>query len=225
MPRVIVCDVNETLLDVGALEPDFKEVFGDGRVLQEWFATVLLYSEVATLAGPYTDFASIAGAALDMIATARNVTVAPDNRTRILQGMLKLPAHPDVREGLQIMRDAGLRLVTLTNSAPAAVQQQLANAGLAALFERSFSVDTVRRFKPAPEAYRAVADELGVPVDQLRLVAAHAWDIVGALRAGCAAAFVARPGKVLYPLGPKPDVVGPDFRRVAQQIIALEKAV
>jgi 2-haloacid dehalogenase len=224
MPRVIVCDVNETLLDVAALEPDFKDVFGDTRVLQDWFATVLLYSEVATLAGPYTDFASIAGAALDMTATARNVTMSPENRTRILQGMLKLPAHSDARDGLQIMRDAGLRLVTLTNSAPAAVQQQLANAGLTSLFERSFSVDTVRRFKPAPEAYRSVAETLKVPIGQLRLVAAHAWDVVGALRAGCAAAFVARPGKVLYPLGPTPDIVGPDFRQVAQQIVAAESA-
>ena len=145
------------------------------------------------------------------------------DRTRILQGMLKLPAHTDVREGLQVMRDAGLRLVTLTNSAPAAVQQQLANAGLATLFERSFSVDTVRRFKPAPEAYRSVAEALRVPVDQLRLIAAHAWDIVGALRAGCAAAFVARPGKVLYPLGPQPDIVGPDFLKVAQAIVAVER--
>jgi 2-haloacid dehalogenase len=225
MPRVIVCDVNETLLDVGALEPDFKEVFGDGRVLQDWFATVLLYSEVATLAGPYTDFASIAGAALDMTADARGITLSPEHRTCILQGMLKLPAHSDVREGLQIMRDAGLRLVTLTNSAPAAVQQQLANAGLASFFERSFSVDAVRRFKPAPEVYRSVADALQVPINQVRLVAAHAWDVVGALRAGCAAAFVARPGKVLYPLGPKPDVTGPDFRSVARGIVAVEIAM
>ena len=41
MPRVIVCDVNETLLDLGSLEPHFKQVFGDGRALQDWFATVL----------------------------------------------------------------------------------------------------------------------------------------------------------------------------------------
>jgi 2-haloacid dehalogenase len=223
MPRVIVCDVNETLLDIAALEPEFKDTFGDARILQDWFATVLLYSEVATLAGPYTDFASIAGAALDMTVTARRVTMSPANRMRILQGMLTLPAHADVREGLQIMRDAGLRLVTLTNSAPAAVQQQLANADLASFFERSFSVDSVRRFKPAPEPYRSVSDALEVPIGQLRLVAAHAWDIIGALRAGCSAAFVARPGKVLYPLGPKPDLSGPDFRTVAQQIVNVEK--
>jgi 2-haloacid dehalogenase len=120
------------------------------------------------------------------------------------------------------MRDAGLRLVTLTNSAPAAVQQQLANAGLTAFFERSFSVDTVRRFKPAAEAYQSVASALGLPVDRLRLVAAHAWDVLGALRAGYVAAFVARPGKVLYPLGPKPDIIGPDFRSVAREIIRAE---
>jgi 2-haloacid dehalogenase len=75
IPRVIVCDVNETLLDVGALEPLFTQAFGDGRVLQDWFANVLLYSEVATLAGPYSDFASIGGAALDMVASARSVTL------------------------------------------------------------------------------------------------------------------------------------------------------
>ena len=61
MPRVIVCDVNETLLDVRALEPEFKEVFADARVLQEWVATVLLYSEVATLAGPMQTLPALLG--------------------------------------------------------------------------------------------------------------------------------------------------------------------
>jgi len=157
-----------------------------------------------------------------MLASARRTPLALEVRARILQGMLKLPPHPDVIEGLKTMRGAGLRLVTLTNSAPAAVRQQLANAGLATMFEQSFSVDSVRRFKPAPEVYRSVADALGVPIGELRLVAAHAWDIIGALRAGCAAAFIARPGRVLYPLGPQPDIVGPDFVSVARAIVAAE---
>lgn len=83
-------------------------------------------------------------------------------------------------------------------------------------------MESVRRFKPAPEPYRFVAQELGVETSGLRMVAAHAWDIVGAMRAGCAAAFVARPGKVLYPLAPAPDVVGPDLRAVGAQIVAAE---
>jgi 2-haloacid dehalogenase len=222
---VIVCDVNETLLDIGALAPLFEQAFGDGRVLQEWFQTVLLYSEVATLAGPYSSFAQIGGAALDMTAGARGVKLSATDRERILKGMLTLPPHPDVREGLETVRSAGLRLVTLTNNPPETVHQQLAHAGLADLFEQSFSVESVQRFKPAPEAYRFVAEALGVTTEQLRLVAAHAWDIVGALRAGCSAAFVARAGKVLFPLGPQPDIVEPDFRAVARQIVKAEVAL
>src|SRR5215471_943102 len=130
MPRVIVCDVNETLLNIGALGPYFEETFGDRRVLQEWFQTVLLYSEVVTIAGPYASFANIGAAALEMTATAHGVMLSTAARDRVLQGMLTLPAHPDVRAGLQTMRDAGLRLVTLTNNPLTTVQQQLTHAGL-----------------------------------------------------------------------------------------------
>jgi 2-haloacid dehalogenase len=219
-PRIIVFDVNETLLDLGALEPHFARAFGDALVLREWFSTVLLYSEVASLAGPYSDFGAIGGAALDMTAASRGTSLSSEDRTRILTGMRTLPAHPDVRDGVRRLKEAGFRTVTLTNSAPAAVAQQLSSAGIADLFERAFSVDAVRRFKPAPEPYRFVAKELGVDTTALRMVAAHAWDVVGAMQAGCAAAFVARPGKVLYPLAPPPDIVGPDLHSVAEQVIA-----
>jgi 2-haloacid dehalogenase len=46
------------------------------------------------------------------------------------------------------------------------------------------------------------------------------WVVIGALRAGCAAAFVARPGKVMSRLGPQPDIVAPDLMAVADQILA-----
>lgn len=203
-------------MNVDALAPQFAQLFGNAAVAQEWFSNVVLYSQVAAIAGPYVDFGTIARAALDMTAEARRVTLTPANRDGILRGLVSLPAHPEVADGLQRLRDAG---VTLTNSSPGAVEQQLKTAGLSRFFERSFSVDTVRTFKPAAEVYRFVATELRVETAQLRLVAAHAWDIIGAMRAGCAAAFVARPGKALYPLGDKPDVVGPDLRTVADQIL------
>jgi len=217
--RILVFDVNETMLDVDALTPHFVEGFGRGEVAREWFTTVLHYSTVATLAGPYAQFGAIADAALTMLAESRHVSLAPELRERILSGLRSLPVHPDVRPALENLRRYGFRLVTLTNSAPRAVAQQLANAGVADCFERSFSVDAVQRFKPAPEPYQHVADQLAVAVGDLRLVAAHAWDVVGALRAGCAAAFLARPGKVLYPLGPTPDIVASDCLAVARAII------
>ncbi len=157
-----------------------------------------------------------------MTAEARGVALDAGNRSRILQGIRTLPAHPDVLEGLQIMRDAGLRLVTLTNSAQGVVDEQLNKSGLAPFFAGSFS-DAVGRFKPAPETYQFVATTLGVPVAGLRLVAAHGWDVAGALRAGCAAAFVARPGQPRYPIGPQPDITAPDLAAAARLIVPAER--
>ena len=221
-PRILVFDVNETLLDLGALEPHFVRLFKSRDVLREWFSTVLLYSNVSTMAGPYADFGAIGAAALDMTAAARGVKLGSDDRTAILTGMRSLPTFPDVLPGLDRLRQAGFRLVTLTNNAPAVVEVQLRNAGLSDLFERAFSVDAVKKFKPAPEPYRYVAQQLGVTTRDLRMVAAHAWDIVGALQAGCAAAFITRPGKTLYPLGPKPDVVAADISAAAEQIVTID---
>ncbi len=222
MARIIVFDVNETLLDMTALEPPFERLFGDRRALREWFSLVLLYSEVVMLTGLYQEFSTVAGAALEMLARNRAVTIADSDRDEILGSMLKLPPHADVRPALERLRAGGLRLVVLTNSAPRAVEAQLKNAGLADFFEHAFSVDAVRRFKPAPEPYQFVARELGVQAGRLRMVAAHGWDVLGAMRAGCAAAFVARPGQTLYPLAPAPDVVASDLSAVADRILAIE---
>jgi len=84
--RIIVFDVNETLLDVGALAPQFQRLFGNAGVAQEWFSNVVLYSQVATIAGPYVDFGTIARGALDMTAVAHGVTLAPPDRDGILPG-------------------------------------------------------------------------------------------------------------------------------------------
>jgi len=84
------------------------------------------------------------------------------------------------------------------------------------------SADAVRRLKPAPEPYLLAAERLGVAIGEVRLVAAHAWDVAGATRAGCAAAFVARPGKVLDPLADPPDIVGADLTEVAEHILAVD---
>ena len=220
--RIIVFDVNETLLDIGALAPQFERIFGDPGVLQEWFTNVVLYSQTLTIAGPYTDFGSIARASLEMTAQARGVTLETGDRDGILRGLVSLPAHDDVRASLERLRTAGFRLVTLTNSAPAAVDQQLANAGIRQFFERALSVDPVRRFKPAAEVYAIVARELSVPPSRLRLVAAHAWDVLGAMRAGYAAAFVARRGKALFPLAPRPDIVAADLGQVSSEIVRID---
>ncbi len=187
-----------------------------------WFAQFLQSALVSTVTNSYKKFGDIGIAALEMLATRQGVSLVEEHRRLIRDGMQHLPAHPDVRESLDELRQAGIRLATLTNSTEEVAEAQLKNAGIRDYFEQVLSADTVRRLKPAPEAYRMAANRLGVRIDRVRLVAAHFWDIAGALRAGCAAAFVARPGMVLDPLFERPDVIGVDLHEVSGEILRRE---
>jgi len=218
-PKVLAFDVNQTLLDVNALRPHFVRVFGDGGALLEWFALLLQYSLVVTVADAYVDFGTVGRAVLEMLANTRGVKLLPEDAARISQGMLALPAHPEVPENLKRLRAAGFRMVTLTNSALPAVKEQLQNAGIAQYFDESISVDSVRRFKPDLEVYRSAATHLGAQPGELLLIAAHAWDVFGATKAGWQTAFVARGGIAPLPLGPKPTISGPDLKAVADAIL------
>lgn len=224
---MMVClfDVNETLLDLSALDPHFARVFGDAAVRRAWFNQMLQSAMVATITGAYADFGQIGAAALEMTATRAGLTLAPVDREAIVGGMRRLPPHSDARPSLERLRDAGFRLAALTNSTEAVADAQLQFAGLAPLFEQILSADTVKRLKPAPEPYLMAAERLGVDIASIRLIAAHAWDVAGAQRAGGAAAFVARPGQVLDPLVPRPEVVGADLTEVADAILTLERSV
>jgi len=222
MPRTLVFDVNETLLDLRALEAPFEAVFGDPGVRADWFRTLLHQAMVTTITGPYVDFSTLGRQSLEVVAEQRGRTLAEDEATTILQAMRTLPPHDDVREALAVLRDAGFQLVALSNGTPDVLRAQLDHAALADAFAHIFSVDAAGRLKPAPEPYRMVAHELGAETSDLRMVAAHAWDTTGAQRAGWAAAFVARSGTRLAPSDPVPDIVGEDLRDVARQIVALE---
>lgn len=218
--HVLVFDVNETLLDLGALARPFEKVFGDGALFSEWFDQVVQSALLTVVTGPYYDFGQVGRSALNMIAERRGLTLSDEDRDLIVGTMRNLPPHPDVVPAFQMLDEAGFRMAALTNSPPLVADAQLTNAGLASFLERTMSVDAVRSLKPAAKVYRYAAEQLGIEPGAMRLIAAHSWDVAGAMRAGCAAAFVARPGKVLDRLFPPPDVVAPDLVGVAEQIIA-----
>jgi 2-haloacid dehalogenase len=187
-----------------------------------WFTQMIQSALVATVTGAYHQFGDHAMAALEMTADQAGVTLADDDREAVPAQLRQLPAYPEVPGALRRLGAAGLRLAALTNSTEEVAQAQLAHAGLLDLFELVLSADTVGRLKPAPEPYRMAAERLGVAVGEVRLIAAHAWDVAGAARAGCVTAFVARPGKVLDPLVDRPEIIGADLAEAAEAILAAE---
>jgi 2-haloacid dehalogenase len=218
--RVLLFDVNETLLDLAALDPHFEAAFGDKHARREWFATMLRSAFLLTITGPYRPFGDHFREALRQTAASHGVVVSATDAQRILGGVRRLPPHSDVRPALERLRAAGFRMAAFTNSTHEVEDEQLVNAGIRDLFETALSADDGKRLKPAREAYEHAAKLMGVPVSEVRLIAAHDWDVAGALRAGARAAFVARPGTIWNELVDRPDVWGVDLEDVAEQIIA-----
>jgi 2-haloacid dehalogenase len=220
MPELLAFDVNETLLDLRGLDDSFTDVFGDAGLRPAWFQAMLQLAFVGGLTGHYVDFTTAQHAALKMTAQRAGRTLTDVQAEAIVGGMRRLSAHPEVPGALRRLKDAGFRQVTLTNSPLDVARDQLAFAGLADLFEDTISADEVKQLKPDPAPYLHVAGRFGVRMVDVRLIAAHAWDVSGALAAGAQAAFVARPGAVLSPLGSQPDIVGRDLDEVADALIA-----
>jgi 2-haloacid dehalogenase len=223
MYSAIVFDVNETLLDLSALDPAFESHFGTGDYRKEWFNEVLKLAFVSTIVGHYSDFGVIGQAALEVLEKRHGKPCTEEQRQKTLSTMRKLPPHADVPEGLEILKEHSFRLVALTNSTASTVEAQLTHAGIRNFFEVVFSADTVKRMKPAVEPYQMTATSLGAAPNSLLMVAAHYWDIAGALLAGLSGAFIARPGQILDALTSKPAFVASDLVDLARQIIKGEK--
>lgn len=219
MAHVLVFDVNETLLDMSALDPHFQRIFGSADVRQSWFKELEAQWLVTIATGSYRDFTKLADAALRMVAARHGVELSGDDRAAVLGGMTALPPHPDAHAALSRLRERGMRMAALTNGTLKAARAQLHHAQLDEFFEQILSADEVPRFKPAPEPYRMAAERLGVGPEQLCMVAAHAWDLAGAQAAGLRTAFVERRGKVLNPEGPEPDLRAPDLIRLADRLL------
>ncbi|GAA3264178.1 MULTISPECIES: haloacid dehalogenase type II [Streptomyces] len=220
MTRVLAFDVNETLLDLTALDRPFEELFGSAASRAQWFSQMLQLSFIGGITGSYVDFTAAQRAALHMIAQREGSWLNREQVDATVALMNSLPPHPEVPAALARLAATPLHMVALTNSVQDVAEEQLRNAGIRHVFHRVMSADALRRLKPAPEPYLAVATAFNVHPGDVRLIATHSWDVTGALQAGCKAAFLQRPGAVLSPIGPRPDIVAGNLEELADLVIA-----
>jgi len=222
-PEVLIFDVNETLLDLTPVNRSIANAL-DGRneLVTLWFTTTLHFSVIGTVADQFHDFGTIAVAALETVARDHGIRLTDERAKEAVAPIRTLPAHDDVKPALAKLRDAGYRMVTLTNSSEAVLESQMESSGLRHFFDHTFSVEQVGLYKPHTHVYHWAAQQLDAEPAESMMVAAHGWAIAGALWAGLRGAFVARPGRSIHPLGPKPELFEPDMGKVAERLVAME---
>ena len=133
-----------------------------------------------------------------------------------------------VYKGLQPYGDAieGLRsfagrykLVALSNGEQWYLEELLGN-NVPVRFDAIISVDQVGAFKPSPGIYRKAVQRLGCEPGEIMMVAAHAFDILGAQACGFKAAYVNRYNLPTEDSEYQPDIVVDDFIELAARLSA-----
>lgn len=184
---------------------------------------MLQYSLVSTVGRQYNDFGIIGAAALQMVAANHGIKVTEEDAQKAILGPIRsLPAHPEVKAALQQLKEGGYKLVSFTNSSNKGVKTQFENAGLLDYFDERLSIEDIGKFKPHSDAYDWAARKMNVKPSECLLVAAHGWDIAGAIWAGWRGAFISRPGAQLYPLAPKPEISESNLTLVTKKLLALK---
>jgi 2-haloacid dehalogenase len=223
-PKVVVFDVIETLFALEPLEEKLKAVGLSDRSLQVWFPRLLRDAFALEVSGEYKTFRQVASATLRVLMSEQNVDPARSTIDEIINGFANLPAHPDVKPALEILRGAGVPIVALTNGSAETTKKMFANAGLQTFIERCISIDEVKHWKPAREVYLRAAKMLGFDPVDIALVAAHDWDIHGANKVGLITGFVARQGQQFSAAMKKPDVIGASLEEVAKKLLDLQQS-
>lgn len=220
----ILFDINETVLNLSALKPKFEAVFGDVGVTATWFSMLLHCSTVCVITNVKTGFAELAGTMLDTVAARRGVQITDEQRNDILSTFANLKPHLDIQQALKTLRTNGYRTVAFSNSSLTLVSNQIANSGLADLFDKIISVEETGSFKPDLNVYHFVANKLDCNIKDLRLIATHDWDTHAALTAGMQAAYIDRMGAPYNPLYKKPNIFGRTMNDIVEQIITEDQA-
>lgn len=218
MIDVLVLDVNETLSDLEPLRDRFVAAGLPAHSLDAWFAATLRDGFALTAAGAYADFRAVAADVLTTQLAGAGIEPTEDTINGILSGLTRLALHPDVEPGLRRLREAGVRIVTLTNGSAAMSERMFTEGGILPLLEHRLDVAAPQRWKPHPDAYRYAAEVCDVPVERMALAAVHPWDIDGARRAGLQGVHIDRRSTPYPRAFLPPDLVVPDFEKLADAL-------
>lgn len=215
-PQAVVLDVNETLFALDALDPVFQQ-FGLEGQRELWFARTLRSGFALTCSGEYRSFTEVARHALRSLAPDR---IGASEQDALMAAFANLDPHPDVAPALHALRDAEVPVLTLSVGNAANVERLFEKADLADLVDVHLSCEQVQRWKPAREPYLHACEVLDVEPSKVWMVAAHSWDIGGAVSVGLRTAWVSRlEGEFDSSFG-APDVRGADLVEVVEHLLS-----
>lgn len=215
--RAVCFDVMGTLFDLSGARRALETVGAPPAALEAWFGRLLHTAAAVTLIDDYRPFPELAKPVLESVLAQLDVDTG--RAEEVLESLAQLDTYPDAAAALERLAGAGLRLVALTNGTEQNTHTLLQRGDLDGYVERVISTDAVGAYKPHPAVYRHAVEQLAVAADEVTLIAAHGWDVVGARAAGLDAVWVSRLERC-WPLPPPEPPAAADLMDAADRMLA-----
>jgi len=190
--KAVVFDAYGTLYDIQSVAEITEDAFpGYGEIItQIWRIKQLEYTWLRSLMRRYQDFSHITQDSLAYTLRCLGLQHDRDTFERIMEKYLHLDLYPDALAALAALK--GNKLAILSNGSPEMLNALVKNTGLDRVLDATLSVDPKKVFKPAPDAYTLIEEELGVAPREVLFVSSNPWDACGAKSFGLNVAWIER---------------------------------
>ena len=190
--KAVVFDAYGTLYDIQSVAEITEDAFpGYGEIItQIWRIKQLEYTWLRSLMRRYQDFSHVTQDSLAYTLRCLGLQHDRDTFERIMEKYLHLDLYPDALAALAALK--GNKLAILSNGSPEMLNALVKNTGLDRVLDATLSVDPKKVFKPAPDAYTLIEEELGVAPREVLFVSSNPWDACGAKSFGLNVAWIER---------------------------------
>jgi 2-haloacid dehalogenase len=204
LPRdTVVFDIIGTCFSLRRVSEALAKAGAPPHSLALWFARSLRDAFALSHAGGYQPLKAVLEAELARTLRQLEVAATPEQVGEITASFGQLEPQAGFSELVAELAGDGWRILALTNSSVQATEGLLRAAGVLSHFSALLSCDQVQKTKPHPAVYELARREAQ---GQVWMVAAHAWDIQGAARAGFRTIFISELEGGYLDVYPEPDV-------------------
>jgi 2-haloacid dehalogenase len=205
--KAFVFDAYGTVFDVHSVV-ELTEKFFPGKgslVSQTWRAKQIEYMYLRSLMGRYIPHDENTEAALVYTCKFLQLECDATRRTQLMNAYLELKPFPEAVEALEAL--SSYKRAILSVGTKPMLNTMVKQAGMTHLFDKLISVDAVKIYKPHPDTYQLVLDELHVVKSEVGFVTSNFFDVAGAKSFGFKVFWINRTSAVPDELGLLPDHV------------------
>jgi 2-haloacid dehalogenase len=228
MYKLIAFDAYGTLFDVYSMGQLAEELFpGRGQEFSVmWRDRQIDYTRLVTMSDPnpsgskyYLPFWELTIRSLRYVVKRMNLSLTPENEQRLMDQYAKLTSFEDSLSVVKAIQEKGISTAILSNGSREMLTTVVESNGLKPYLDKVVTVEDVRLFKTAPQAYELLLKAFPVQKAEVLFVSSNAWDALAAKWYGFDVFWVNRLGHPFEEIGEKPNYEGNSLTKVLEVVI------